>query len=85
MGKSNKQKAINMMSVATPVKQNYASVEIRVEKKMLDGKEVMVGCVKDYGETQLSEKRPLEKEYTTPEELKNAVSAAVDGLYKKVK
>ena len=87
MGKSNKQKAMVMMSNPVPVSQqerNEAELRIKVEKKMVDGKEVLFGCIERGYEMTESGKMPLEKEYSTKEEFKAGVSAAIDGLYKKV-
>jgi len=91
MGKSNRQKAMSSMQVPSaigmPPKQNYASIRVKVERKLVDGNETTVGCIEsnnDYPETAAGSRMPLEKEYSTAEELKKAVDSAIDGLYKKV-
>jgi hypothetical protein len=97
MGKSNRQKTLGKMVAnevaqklssqkATPIKRNDARMTIRVEKKMVDGKETIHSSLEcDEYEMPSGEAMPLKKEYSTAEELKAAVDGEIDKLYKKVK
>lgn len=95
MPKSNREKAMGKMKAALsypaiaiqePKSQKYS---IEIEKKMVDGKLILVGCIEDYNARYLSPegnaKEPMEQEYTSMDAFKTAISETVDKMIKKVK